>query len=189
MGKPAYTFQKKLSPKEMDEDKAQNLCFFCHDKFFPGHDCPQRKKMQVFLMEVGEENQLDSIEVDSVSEEVSNESIQSVDPTVSLNAIQGDSSHPMMRLIGWLGKKRVHVLIDMGITHNFISQKLCKEGLNILQPMHPLRITVADGGLIHGAGRCEGIRLKLQGYDFLTDAIAIPLSSCDVILGLQWLRQ
>lgn len=39
--------------------------------------------------------------------------------------------------------------------------------------MHPLRITVADGGLIHGAGQCEGISLKLQGYDFLTDVIVI----------------
>ncbi|KAI5434053.1 hypothetical protein KIW84_021061 [Lathyrus oleraceus] len=55
--------------------------------------------------------------------------------------------------------------------------------------MHPLRITVVDGGLIHGVGRCEGIRLKLQGYGFLTNDIVIPLSSCDVILDMQWLRQ
>lgn len=38
LGKPTYTFQKELSPKEIDEHMAQNLCFFCHDKFFPGHN-------------------------------------------------------------------------------------------------------------------------------------------------------
>ncbi|KAI5414704.1 hypothetical protein KIW84_040249 [Lathyrus oleraceus] len=184
LGKPAYTFQKKLSPKEMDEHTAQNLCFFCHDKFFPGHDCLRRKKMQVFLIEVGEVDHLDSIEVDFVSEGVSNEPTHSVEPT----AIQGDSSHPMMRLIGWLDRKRVHVLIDTGSTYNFISQKLCKEGLNILQPMHPLRITVADGGLIHGAGRCEGIMLKLQGqwgviqWDFTNMAMEFSMNGMHVKL-------
>lgn len=53
LGKPAYTFQKKLSPKEMDEHRAQNLCFFCHDKFFPGHDCPQGKKCKFSLWRLG----------------------------------------------------------------------------------------------------------------------------------------
>ncbi|KAI5398153.1 hypothetical protein KIW84_063808 [Lathyrus oleraceus] len=58
------------------------------------------KKMQVFLMEVGEEDHLDLTEVDSVSEGMSNDPTHIVEPTVSLNAIQGDSSHPTIRLIG-----------------------------------------------------------------------------------------
>lgn len=109
------------------------------------------EKMQVFLMEVREEDHLDSIEADSVSEGVSNDPTHIVEPTVSLNAIQGDSSHSKTRLIGWLGRKRVHVLIDTCNTHNFISLKLCNDVLNILQPMYPLQITVTDGRLIHGA--------------------------------------
>lgn len=53
LGKSTYTFQKKLSPKEVDEHMAQNLCFFCHDKLFPGHDFPQRKKCKFSLWKLG----------------------------------------------------------------------------------------------------------------------------------------
>ncbi|XP_057442060.1 uncharacterized protein LOC130733807 [Lotus japonicus] len=186
LGKPNYTFQRKLSPKEMEEHRAQNLCFFCHEKFSPGHDCPQRKKFQVFLMEV-EEGEPEA--VDSASSVDS----EPVVPTLSLNAIHGDSEYPLMRLTAWIGKKRIHVLIDSGSSHNFIDQKLCKEGLSYLRPVHPLlkplQVTVAGGGVMQGTGLCDGIQLKMQGYDFFTSAIALPLGSFDLILGLQWLTQ
>src|ERR1044072_251671 len=96
LGKPNYAFQKKLTPKEMDEHRAQGLCFFCHEKYERGHDCPQRKKTQVFLMEVlnpEEEDDLDDLEEDAGTEVIN--------PTVSLNALHGDSQSPMMRMIGW----------------------------------------------------------------------------------------
>lgn len=57
------------------------------------------------------------------------------------------------------------------------------------QPQQPLEITVADGGIIHSVSLCEDIKWHKQGYDFCTNAIAILLSSCDIILGMQWLRQ
>nr|CAJ00278.1 hypothetical protein [Lotus japonicus] len=194
LGKPNYTFQKKLTPKEMDEHRTQNLCFFCHEKYTPGHDCPQRKKSQVFFMAV------DGLESEELLEGVEQESRPEVNvPKVSLNALHGDSisldaldgdsEYPMMRLTGWLGKKRIFVLIDTGSTHNFINQKLCHEGLSKIKCLQPVKITVADGGIIQGTGWCEGISWKMQGYTFTDNAIAIPLSSCDLILGMQWLRQ
>ncbi|XP_057453401.1 uncharacterized protein LOC130745246 [Lotus japonicus] len=194
LGKPNYTFQKKLSPKEMDEHRAQNLCFFCHEKYTPGHDYPQRKKSQVFFMVV---DGLDSEECQEVLEQdlgpevsVPKVSLNALHgDSISLNALDGDSQYPMMRLTGWLGKKRIFLLIDTGSTHNFINQKLCHEGLSKLQCLQPVKITVADGGIIQGTGWCEGISWKMQGYTFIDSAIAIPLSSCDLILGMQWLRQ
>lgn len=88
LGKPNYTFQRKLTPKEMDEHRAQNLCYFCHGKYAPGHECPQRKKLQVFLMEVEEdEHSPQDDEDDSVT---TTESLGE-GPTVSLNAIHGET--------------------------------------------------------------------------------------------------
>ncbi|XP_057418902.1 uncharacterized protein LOC130713120 [Lotus japonicus] len=109
--------------------------------------------------------------------------------SISLNALEGDSQYPMMRLTGWLGKKRIFLLIDTGSTHNFINQKFCHEGLRKLQCLQPMKVTVADGGIIQGSGWCGGITWKMQGYTFTDDAIAILLSSCDLILGMKWLRQ
>lgn len=36
---------------------------------------------------------------------------------------------------------------------------------------------------------CEGIELKMQGLIFNTQAIVIPIGGCDIILGMQWLRE
>lgn len=55
LGKPGYRFQTKMTPAEFDEHRAKNLCYFCHDKFTPGHTCPQRQKMHVFFMEIEEQ--------------------------------------------------------------------------------------------------------------------------------------
>src|ERR1044072_9082354 len=112
-----------------------------------------------------------------------------INPTVSLNALHGDSQSPMMRMMGWLGKQRIFVLIDTGSTHNFINQKLCQGEMHRFQSAHPVNITVADGGVIPSSGWYEGVSWQMQGHTFAADVIAIPLTSCDLILGMQWLRQ
>ena len=67
--------------------------------------------------------------------------------------------------------------------------KLCQEGVGNIKPLQHLHITLADGGIIHGEDMCEDVQWKMQGYEFSTNAIVIPLSSYDIILGMQWFRQ
>src|ERR1044072_5404828 len=57
------------------------------------------------------------------------------------------------------------------------------------QSAHPVNITVADGGVIPSSGWFEGVSWQMQGHTFTADVIAIPLTSCDLILGMQWLQQ
>lgn len=52
LGKPSYRFQTKMTTTELEEHRVKNICFFCHERFTPGHSCPQSQKMQVFFMEV-----------------------------------------------------------------------------------------------------------------------------------------
>jgi len=47
----AKTGGRTLSSKEIDERRAKNLCFFCEEKYFPGHKC----SAQVHRLEVIEE--------------------------------------------------------------------------------------------------------------------------------------
>lgn len=52
IGKPGYRLQRKLNLAELEEHKSKNLCFYCHEKFTLNYDCPQKKKSQLFVMEV-----------------------------------------------------------------------------------------------------------------------------------------
>ena len=42
--------RRLLTPKEIDEKRANNMCFFCDAKYFPGHKCSS----QVYRLEVVE---------------------------------------------------------------------------------------------------------------------------------------
>lgn len=61
-----------MSSAELEEHRSKNLCLFCHDKFSPGHTCPQRQKMQVFVMEL-EEQSATPEDIDKSEEKVDKE--------------------------------------------------------------------------------------------------------------------
>ncbi|KAJ1412618.1 Retrotransposon gag domain [Sesbania bispinosa] len=145
LGKPNFKMQQRLSAKELDEHRQKGLCYFCHENFGPGHDCPQRKKMHVLLMETEEEGEViaedDVIEEKEVSDE-------GEDLVVSMNAIHGEARYPTLRIIGWLGKRRIHILVDTGSSHNFVDPSLLKEGIGFVRKIKPVRVTAANGGQI-----------------------------------------
>ncbi|XP_026452801.1 uncharacterized protein LOC113353408 [Papaver somniferum] len=51
-----------------------------------------------------------------------------------------------------------------------------------------LRVTIGDGGHLSTQGFCPNIPLKFQNYEFNADFHLLPISGCDDVLGIQWLR-
>jgi len=43
--------RRVLTPKEIDEKRANSMCFFCDEKYYPGHKCAG----QVYRLEVVED--------------------------------------------------------------------------------------------------------------------------------------
>ncbi|KAL0440342.1 UNVERIFIED_CONTAM: hypothetical protein Slati_2517200 [Sesamum latifolium] len=46
---------RKMSPQEMDEKKSKGLCYWCDEKYTPGHQCSKGK--QIYIMEALEEDE------------------------------------------------------------------------------------------------------------------------------------
>lgn len=69
----------------MKDHISKNLCHFGHDKYTPKLDCPQKKKLQLFLMEVKEE-QLEQQDPETIPEAVEVE-IETEQPVVTLNSL------------------------------------------------------------------------------------------------------
>lgn len=46
---------------------------------------------------------------------------------------------------------------------------------------------IGNGGKIACKGWCHNIKLSMGDYKLQSDMYALPLSSCDVVLGIQWL--
>ena len=88
-----------LSPKEIKEKRAKNICFFCDEKFQPGHKC----KAQVYRLEI-----IDGSDDEEVKEEEQlegeQEDLEEEMPQISLQALAGINAYQTMRLVGKTGK-------------------------------------------------------------------------------------
>ena len=76
--------------------------------------------------EVLDEGPSDKEEDDPISKEdrESSEGSHDSQPIISCHALSGFSAPQTLKVVGFLKKKKVTVLIDSGSTHNFINKKL-----------------------------------------------------------------
>ena len=61
-----------------------------------------------------------------------------------MNAMSGFTGFHTMRINGHLGKKTIHVLIDLGITHNCLDVNLAKRLGCKIEPIAAQVVTIAD---------------------------------------------
>lgn len=120
LGIPGYRFQSRMSPAELEEHRSKSMCFFCHEKFAPGHNCPQRQKTQIFFMETEEAMPEDGGVAPGAgpSEEVGEIEQHA---TVSIHSVLGNlhGGTGTMRVKGSIGNRIIHILLDTGSSHNF----------------------------------------------------------------------
>ncbi|GJS42584.1 hypothetical protein Tco_0567627 [Tanacetum coccineum] len=107
----------------MDEKRSKGLCFFCDDKYTFGHNC-RGKRPQLFHLEV-EEEEYDGegeLEENDAVVEMPNEVTEFAQ--ISGNAISGVTDYKTIRIVGHVGTRKVHMLMDTGSSHNFIDYAL-----------------------------------------------------------------
>jgi hypothetical protein len=93
-----------------------------------------------------------------------------------------------MRLLGFLLKHSVIILIDSGSSHNFLDQSLLLKVPLPLDPSPMLQVHIADGTSIQCFGLASSVSLRVQGHNIITNFYVISLGGCDVVLGVEWLR-
>ena len=92
-----------------------------------------------------------------------------------------------MRIHSQMGKTSLTILIDSGSTHNFLHHKFAKIiGLK-LERSCLFSLVVANEERLSSPGRCNGVKLSLQGIPIEVDFFLLPSEGCDVILGVQQL--
>lgn len=57
LGRPNLSFRQKMTEEELEECRVKNLCYYCRERYSPGHDCKQKKRLQIFMMEVMDDDQ------------------------------------------------------------------------------------------------------------------------------------
>lgn len=59
-------------------------------------------------------------------------------------------------------------------------------GCKVIQTK-PMTVSVAGGKKLMSMGVCKDFQWKMNGEVFTTDVMLLPLGSCEMVLGVQWL--
>ena len=120
----------------------KGLCYFCDQPFERGPKCGSKEK-QLFLVEL-----MDDPEGNQEGED-NGADIELLEcpgsPQISLQALHGNVGFQTMRVMGHVGKRQIHILIDSGSTHNFLDEKFAKECGSPLEAMRAQSITIVGG--------------------------------------------
>ncbi|XP_019253895.1 PREDICTED: uncharacterized protein LOC109232588 [Nicotiana attenuata] len=181
--------RRRLTPTEMDEKRANGICFFYDEKFTPGHKC--KAKRQLYSLEL-EEEQTPLLEAPETEEEEfieakEEEQEHAENCEISLEAMKGSKGYKTLRIQGFTEQRPINVLIDNGSTHNFIDEQTAKRlGCKVYQ-MNPQDVLVADRRVLQSVKGSKGFTWLMQGVVFTDDFLVLPIGSCDVVSGIQWL--
>lgn len=175
------TAMKLLTYEEMRARREKNLCFNCDEKFTPGHRC---KLAQAFMVVVDDDHTNEEVDEGGQCDI----GVDSSDPQISLHALAGGSGPRTMRLQAQITQHTVNVLVDTGSTHNFIHPNVAGQLKLAVTPIPPFIVRVASGDRLECKEMYKRVPLNIRGFKFFTTLYALPITSMDVVLGVQWLK-
>lgn len=140
----------------IEQKRQLGLCFWCGEKYGPGHQC----KRQLLRMEGLEEEEEVAGEMEATGEK---------DGDISLHALQGSPSGKKIKVKGSVGKKKLMILIDSRSTHGFLDEATAEDLQCPTQATLPLSITIANGSKTLSKLKCQGFKWTMQGKKFTED--------------------
>jgi len=97
------------------------------------------------------------------------------------------SSFQTMKVTGFVGSQPIHILIDLGSTQNFLDSATAKRLRCEVLKIPLIGVAVADGAKLNYQAMCKGFTFVILKSTYVTDLNIVPLGSCDMVLGVQWL--
>jgi hypothetical protein len=135
----AYTKPtKSIRNQDFEDRRLKGLCFWCDDKFVPGHRC---KNKRVYSLNVVEEEE-GVMEEELIEDRVNDRELT---PHISLDALEGTVGLNTMKVNGKIDKTTVCILIDSGSTHNFLNTTLALKLQFQLTAIKPMIVQAANG--------------------------------------------
>ena len=92
-----------------------------------------------------------------------------------------------MRVTGKVKNCQVHILVDSVSTHNFLDLSMAKRLHCEMKRIPPLQVVMANGQKLQCTSMYKGFEWSLMGGVFSSYVMLVPLGSCEMVLGVQWL--
>ncbi|KAF2287775.1 hypothetical protein GH714_002668 [Hevea brasiliensis] len=138
-----------------------------------------RNLRQVYVLQVKEVIDEEELKATLDGNEGVEDTVQ--EGQLSLNAIWGSIGNQTMMLKGNHSRKRLHILIDVGSTHNFLRESLVKQLRCVVTKVFGIWVEIASGNELKCETVCKDFQWTMQNQKFAADVYILPLESYDLI--------
>ena len=136
------------------------------------HKCSENK---LFYIEGPSEEEEDE-PISEEDKELGDESHDS-QPIISCHALSSFTAPQTLKVVGFLKKQKVNVLIDL-----ISSTKKLATLLNcFIYPTPEFQVLIIDGGTVSCSGKCHSIKLSMGDYQLDTPMYAISMGATDIV--------
>lgn len=161
--------------------KAKGLCYKCGLAYSRGHKCSDI--VQLHLVEELWQL-LDIAESDSQSESP-NAQLNSM--LLSKAAPVGQTANKTMKFLGSVQGIDVLILLDSGSSHTFLNSSMASQLSGCTPVATNLHVQVANASHLCCSSELVDMVWYLNDYQFQSTVRVLPLSSYDMIVGMDWL--
>ncbi|XP_050387420.1 uncharacterized protein LOC126803710 [Argentina anserina] len=162
------------------ERRALGLCYQCDEKWHDKHVC---KRPVLALLE--DSNPCEPIDSLAVSEETEFTVVQ--DEALAIHAITNTKVSEMMRFLGTANNHPIRIFVDCGSAMNFLNPEVASKIGCVIQPPTSMRFKSVSGEPLKASGTATDVKIAFQGYEFTNSFMLLPVTDCDLLLGVQWL--
>lgn len=161
---------KRLTAAELRAKREKGLCYYCEDKYAPGHKC----KPTFFLLLGPEEfsevfygSSAEPIAIDVTDED--SQEFQALSPEISLHALEGEFHPRTLRLTGFYKRESLKILVDSGSTLNFLKGSVARRLKLPLFPVTPFRVRTGGGEALWCTHKCVQVAFTVQDIALVAD--------------------
>ncbi|XP_016173172.1 uncharacterized protein LOC107615640 [Arachis ipaensis] len=116
--------------------------------------------------------------------------IQQPGRVYTTSAVGAEGSETLIRGNCQMAGKILNALFDSGATHSFIAFEKANElGLRMVVLGYDLKVHNATHEAMVTRLECLQVPFRIQQREFVHDLICLPMTSLDLILGLDWLSK
>ncbi|KZV56866.1 peroxidase 64 [Dorcoceras hygrometricum] len=105
-----------------------------------------------------------------------------------LYSISGMTQPQTMKMRGRIQNEEAVVMIDSGVSHNFISRMLVEKLGRKIDETVKFGVCLGDGTKVQCQALCPGLEIQLGAYTAQITGHLFELGGVDIILGVEWLR-
>ena len=104
--------------KELDERKANGLCFWCDERLVLDHKCKNKKLYSLYIVDDDGKEVEDGHNI--VKKKPNPEKVTHI---ISINALEGVIGFHTLMITNKVDKHPIFIIVDSGSTYNFIDSK------------------------------------------------------------------